>query len=179
MVANVDSTETMTERWLKARIEFESGQGNLKELAKRHNLSYFAILKRAERQQWRRIGLTVSSKVAKAIESKADLWVNQTVERGFRYRSDIDATRSQSGSDASGNALLEPADIRTLAQAESVIDSMARRSLGLAERVDITTNGESLGDSFISAISKLRADPSTPVLSSEDVSRVIDAPQID
>lgn len=166
--------------WLEIKTCYQNSEGTLHELAERFGVGKKAVEMRCYREGWKRemkeVCRMVKEKVAEQSASEATKWVQDSIRRAYRYRADIDASREQGGMAPDGRALMDSDVMLQYAGVELKMDEMARRSLGLSEKVEVT---QQLGDSFISAISKLRADPSTPVLSSEDVSRVIDAPQID
>lgn len=162
--------------WLEIKTCYQNGEGTLHELAERFQVGKKAVEARCYREGWKRemqeVCMMIKEKVAEKSASEATKWVSETIARSYRYRRDLDASRSQCGNDGQGNALIDSDVMRDYVSSENTIDVMCRRSLGLSEKVEVT---QQLGDSFISAISKLRADPSTPVLSSQDIDRVLEA----
>lgn len=167
--------------WDSVREDFELGKYvSLIELSQKYGVNYQVLRNKIHKQHWKDPLITKRNerlqKIEEFKETEAQKWVKETVSRSYRYRKDIDSARSQCGTDAAGNPLLEPSDLKDFSAVENTMDLMARRSLGLSEKVEVT---QQLGDSFISAISKLREDKNTPKLTSADIDRVLEAEIID
>lgn len=59
------------------------------------------------------------------------------------------------------------------------LEILGRHKGFLSNHLDVTTGEKSLGESFISAIAKMRADPNLPRLTSEDVDEILAAEIVD
>lgn len=169
--------------WLEIKTCYQNGEGTLHELAERFQVGKKAVEMRCYREGWKRemkeICRSVKENVVALATNEATRWVSETIKRSYRYRKDIDSARNQCGTDSSGNPLLEPSDLKDFSAVENTVDQMARRSLGLTDKVDLTTGGKDLGSSFISALEKIRADASRPKLTDTDLKNVLNAEIVD
>lgn len=127
-------------QWRKVKLEYQKGEGSLRQLGIKHNIPQSTITQRSAKDKWTASAARLQSKVEAIQENKviteATRWVDDTIKRSWKWRNNIDATLKQSPTDDKGNTLLEPSDIDTITKAEQRIDDMARKALMIP---DITT----------------------------------------
>lgn len=162
--------QTQETKWLACKMEYEESGGsiNLAQLAEKHGVKYHALRKRAQRELWKAKMSQLSQRIEEKILSKAESYLERKYSRVLKYEAMIDASQSQQSTTNEGIPLLDVDQISDYVLAESRLHDISTSCLRISDKHDVTNTVE-LGDSFISAISKLRSDPSTPVLSSEDV----------
>lgn len=165
-----------------ARIDYEAGDyKNLLELAKKHNLNYQALRDKIYREDWKSKVSTrnnaILQKVGETKEELAKEYLLSTFRRAKRYEKLIDASIEQQSTSNDGTPLLDVEAIEGYTRAEQRIHELAKSALRIpdAKQIDVTSQGQSLGDSFISAIEKLRASNDRPKLTDADLKQVLNA----
>lgn len=147
----------LSEEVVKAiRLEYLKGGKTIKELALLYNVNIKAVEQRAWREGWRianepqKLVERVESRLKKRQEM-LEKHEERMIERMSSYFPAIDASRSQCGD------LIEPSDLKSFVSTESTVDQVIRRSLGAQDKVDITSDGKSLGSDLVGAVQKLYA----------------------
>lgn len=177
-------SKTTKEVWEQVRIDYHLGNWkSLEELANRYTINPNTLRRKVINNEWNlereKLQSTLLTKVEVLKESEVEEWIKIVKERSKKDWEIIDSS-IDGMVDAAGG--IEPSDLRSYIQARKVLDDMARRALGLADpthAIDITSKGQSLGESLLSAISKLRESPDKPKLSEEDKQRILEAEIID
>lgn len=180
-----DPTPTLTREEL-LKVEYDYLTGNYKsiaELARKYKVKEVTLYARIKREQWdlKRESIVKESdkKIEKGVINEAELWLKRVKERSLKDWSIIDQSIDGLVQSTGG---VEPADLRNYIAARKLLDDMHRRALGLLDApqsLDITSKGQSLGESLLSAIAKLRQDQSVPKITSEEVDQIIEAEIID
>lgn len=181
-----NSQKYSVETWRKVKAEFQAGSYlSLKALAKKYGINPITLNTRMNREKWNEEQRSLQNKVEAVIERKvlkevdlASDYLAKSFERTKRYEKLVDASQEYFGSKtADGTALLDPDALDSYSKTESRIHEWAKSCLRIipVSQVDHTSNGESLGQSFISAIAKLRGNPESPKLSDQDLGRVLEA----
>lgn len=171
-------SKTSKEVWEKVRIEFEAGTyKSMRELAEKHNITLSSLKQKVYVNKWRQKQIALYAKVSQVIEQKAlslaerqSSYLERLSKRGEKYEQLIDASLSQIGD------LVDPDSIDSLTKSEIRIKELSCTGLRIPtlSGMDITSQGKSLGDSFVSAIAKLR-ESNGPKLTSQDLSKALDA----
>lgn len=182
------------ERLYQLECEYMAGDfKSVSELARKYGIKENTLCVRAKREGWEekrnQLLQKNSKKITEAIQNEANLWVNRVKERSLKDWKIIDKSIDELvgiQEDANGNVTLingaDPGAMRSYIQARKLLDDMARRCLGLQDApksLDLTSKGQSLGESLLSAISKIRANGGQSKISSEDVDRILEAEIID
>lgn len=170
--------------WEEARKEYEIGNyKTLKELAERCKVDYQCLRQRIYTERWKDALLTRNDKVLQSMqEVKEDLasqYLSRTFKRAEKYEKMIEASQAMQSTTNEGVPLLDVDAIVAYSKAELNIHALAKSALRISDKVDVTSGGQSIGDSFVTAIQKLREDANTPKLTSEQVTQVIEAEIID
>lgn len=153
--------------WLKARASYEAGEGTLFEIGQKFDIAFYSIQQKSAKQGWNlrkrktieRTIEKVSEKLANKMVTEAEAWINETKFRSKRIRSDIDKSRDQFATDQSGSVVMDMLNIKTMAQAEAIVDETARQSLGIADvpvGVDITSGGLSFQEMLLNSLAAAR-----------------------
>lgn len=168
----------------QVKYEYQAGTyKSVAELAERYGINQFSLHSRIKREKWdekkEQILAIAEKNIEKAVLSEANEWINRVKTRSLKDWQIIDSSIDGMVAAAGG---VEPSDLRSYIQARKVLDDMSRRALGLADpsqNVDITSKGQSIGESLISAIAKLRETEDRPRLTEEDKRRILEAEIID
>lgn len=179
-----NSPKFSKELWRRVRIDFHAGNyTSLRELAARHHMSHSRLRAKISQEKWNDSKSALEYKVEQAMEKKVVQEVDQatsylasTFKRALKLEKIVDASLSQASLTNEGIPLVDLDSIDTLTRSEARIHDMAKSALRIAplSQLDITSGGKNLGDSFASAIIKLR-DSSLPKLGEEDLKRVLEA----
>lgn len=180
-----NSQKTSREAWTKLKAQFHSGSyKSLNELAIHYGVNPKTLRSRMVREKWNDQQRALQSKVEQVIERKlvkevsaVDSYLASTFKRALKYERILDASMENLGSkDVNGTPLLDPDAIDSYTRSEGRIHELAKSALRLAPlcSLDVTSKGQSLGDSFASAIEKLRVS-SAPKLGDDDLKRVLEA----
>ena len=166
--------------WDKVKEDYELGKyKTLKELSERHGVSYQHLRNRIVDNGWKEALMERSNKIQREIEeTKVDLaseYLKNTFKRSLKYEKMIDRSQEMLSTSNDGTPLLDVDAIVAYSKAELNIHALAKSALRISDKVDVTTGGQSIGDSFVTAIQKLRESKDTPVLTSEQVTAVIEA----
>lgn len=173
----------------KCRFDYEMGNWkSLRELAERYSINPKTLQGRIVREKWE------ESRKAKlsALESKLDEtkevlvrnYLEGTFKRARRYEKLIDSAQKKLnlGVDDEGLPVIPPDTLNTYTLMEARIHELCRKTLGIADptqSVDVTSKGQSIGESLLSAIQKVRENPEKYQLSKEEEQRIIEAEIID
>ncbi len=171
------------EHWERVRVDFDTGNyKTISELACRHGMTRKDLDNRMYNERWndkREIKYKeVLGNVSKIKEDLASAYLKRAAKRFERYEKLIDVSQEQLGSrDAKGNPVLDPDSIGTYTMAEARVHEMMKSALRIPDvkNLDITSKGQSIGESIAGAIEKLRNDPNRPVHSLEDEQMLIEA----
>lgn len=182
----VNSPKNSRSTWVALKAEFNSGSYiSLELLAKKHGILPSTLRSRMVREKWNdqqralqhKVEQVIQERVLTLAEKQSD-YLFRLSKRGEKYERIIDASMETLGSkDANGTPLLDPEAIDQYTRSENRIMELNRVAYKIAplSQLDITSKGASLGDSFVSAIAKLRADSQAPKLNDSDVSKILDA----
>lgn len=178
-------------KWHVIKGAYQKGQGSCRALAERFNVSFAALRNRHAREKWTVSKKQFETKVIQSAEEKTLVAVEASVEELVLEQKAhiqrtialcnalyIDITRSR----AQLLPAIDPVALDALSRSLVRINSVARESLGIPDKptsIDLTSKNRSLGESFVSAIQKLRENPATPKLTSRDIDLVIEAGIID
>lgn len=177
-------SRTTKEVWDKIQLDYFAGNfRTLKELASKYDLPERSVRNKICHNSWNRLKeerqRALLSKVNEIKESEAEKYLKSTLKRVFRYEKIIDASLDNLGSKTSdGTPLLDPEAINDYTIAEQRIHALGKSALMIPDasrNVDITSKGQSLGESLVSAIAKVRESESGLKITSQDVDRIIEA----
>jgi hypothetical protein len=173
------------ETWEKLRLEYFAGTyKTLSELAEKYQVQENSLRSKISQQEWNKqkeeMQSALSNKVKEKLEMEAvdevKMWIEKVKKRTSADWNIIDRSLDNIGSEVDAEALLP------YIRARKLLDDMHRRALGLSEpsqSLDLTSKGQSLGDSLVSAIAKLRAQEDRPKLTDEDKQRILEAEIVD
>ena len=178
MVATIDRNV-----WDRVKLDYRAGNWKtLKDLSDKHGVNY-SLLRNRVYGQWKQELDAVTHKVMQKMdEVKVDLgkeYLVSSFKRAKRYEAIIDKSQEMLSTDNSGTPLLDVDAIVAYSKAELNIHALAKSALRISDKFDVTSNNQSIGDSFVTAIAKLREDKSTPVLTSSQIDQVLEAELID
>lgn len=171
----------------QCRYDYETGNfKSVYELAERYGINKNTLHQRVIREKWEELRLKKVKEIESKLEKKAlsvgEEYLLNTFKRAKRYEKIIDSSMENLGSkDAEGNPLLDPDAINTFTLAETRIHELAKSALRIPDirNLDVTSKGQSLGESLVSAIQKLRETDKTPPLTSADCDRILEAEIVD
>lgn len=156
------------------------------ELARTYGINEDTLHGRVIRENWEDLRQKkleeIKSKMEKKASSLGEEYLLNTFKRAKRYEKLIDSSMENLGSkDSEGNPLLDPDAINTYTLAETRIHELAKSALRIPDirNLDVTSKGQSIGESLVSALQKLRETDKTPPLTNEEVDRIIEAEIID
>lgn len=163
----------------KIKLDYIKGKGSVREIAESYgvaNGSTKTVLMRAFKEKWKKQReqylASVSEKGLKEAETEVDEWlrtVKSDSKQEWKYITESIRSLVESGQGVDSDTMVQ------YMRARKLIDDMHRRSLGLRDTVDVTSGGQSLSESIVSAIDKLRQDPSKIVdVTSEQVDMVLE-----
>jgi hypothetical protein len=181
-----NSQKYSKETWRNMRAEFEAGTYlSQKQLAKKYGVNFKTLTSRMVREKWNEKQRALQSKVEGIIEARvvkevdrATSYLEKLAKRAEKYEKMLDASAENlGGKTVDGTPLVDPEMLDTLSRSELRVLEMQRTALRIipVSQIDHTTGGKSLGESFVSAIAKLRGNPNTPKLGAEDLKRVLEA----
>lgn len=167
------SPRTSRAVWDKVRSEFECGTyESLKGLAEKYSITPVNLRTKIYREKWSLKRATVEHKIAQKVEEKvvseAEDYLSSLKSRVKRYQKMIDVSQEHSGSMTSeGIPLLDPETIDTYTKSEGRLQAMGAFAHRIPAQtvLDVTSKGES----FLSILQRLRADPKAITLSPADV----------
>lgn len=180
-----------TDQSVLDRCQFDYEIGNFKsisELARRYGIHEKTLHARIVREDWEKSRLErlskIESKIVKKTEDIALEYLSDTFIRTKRYQKLIDVSiQNRTKKDENGDPMLDPDDLNTYTLTEARLHEMAKSALRIpdAKAIDITSKGQSLGESFTSALAKLRKENAgkTHELTPEDVKRLSEADIVD
>ena len=184
------STRPKTDQAILDRCRFDYEIGNFKsvtELAERYGINHDTLHQRIIREDWEESRLNrlkkLESKMEKIAVNVGEEYLKNTFLRIKKYEKLIDVSiQNRTKKDEEGNPLLDPDDLNTYTLTEARIHEVAKSALRIpdAKAIDITSKGQSLGESFASALQKLReSGRNAPRLTNEDADRIADAEIVD
>lgn len=167
--------------WDQVRDDYD--QGNYKtlvELAERHGVKPKDVFNRVQRswkQELEERKAIVSRNVDALKEDLAKDYLSSTFKRAKRYEKLIDLSQEQlaAASGVEGLPILDPDALLAYSKVEATVHGIAKSALRISDKVDLTTGGQTIGDSFVTAIQKLREDANTPKLTSAQIDSVLEA----
>lgn len=159
---------------LQLRHTYELGQyTSLTDLASQFGIKVHALWARIKRQNWQdgRNKLVQKSDkiVEKLVETESKRWTDKVKERTEKDWNIIDRSIDNIGSE------VDPDTMLTSVRARKLLDDMHRRSLGMlepAQLLDIQSKGQSIGESLVSAIAKLRQEKSAVQVTMEQADQL-------
>lgn len=181
-------SKTTKEVWQQVRIDYDTGNWKtIRELGERYNINPRTLATKIYNDRWNieksEKEKELLNKVKQVKETEAEKYLKNTFKRVLRYETIIDASLDNLGSkDEKGTPLLDPEAINDYTIAEQRVHAIARSALRIPDapqNVDITSKGQSIGESLLSAISRFREDKSLPELTEEQVEQIIEAEIID
>lgn len=151
----------------KIKSDYILGKGSVREVCESYGVNQEseikAVKQRSYLEKWpeeRKSYLdSICSELLEEKKIEAIEWekeVSKTSKREWNYISHSVETLVQSGQGIDSDT------IAGYARARKTYDDMARRALGLIDpdkRLDITSNGQSIGESLVSALERLRDAP--------------------
>lgn len=146
------------------RFDYEIGNfKSVTELAERYGINHDTLHQRIIREDWEKSRLNRLAKLETKMEKIAvnigEEYLKNTFLRAKKYEKLIDVSiQNRTKKDSEGNPMLDPDDLNSYTLTESRIHDIAKSALRIpdAKAIDITTKGESLGESLVQAIAKLR-----------------------
>lgn len=165
----------------KCRYDYQIGNfKTIEELASRYGMNSVTLHGRMRREGWKeereRKLMEVEAKLCENALSEADSWL-KTIRETTKKDLKILSSRLNLNEEQIKN--LDYEELTALIRTKKVVDDMARRSLGLSDSIDVTSKGQSLGESLVSAIQRLREDPNRPKLSEDDKRAILEAEIVD
>lgn len=156
--------------------EFKS----IRELADQYSLNPKTLQSRIVRESWleqRESKLReIESKMVKRVVNVGEEYLLNTFKRAKRYESIIDKALDQACD------LVDPEQLNQLSLVEARTHALAKSALRIADvsSVDVTSKGQSLGESWVSAIQKLRdSEQSEPKLGEKELGKILEAEIVD
>lgn len=181
--------EAKTSQEVLEKVRYDYEVGNYKtitELANRYGINNKSLFARIDREDWEASKLERLRKTEKALVKKAvslgEEYLLNSYERAKKYEKLIDVSQKNLGSrDDEDNPILDPDAINTYTLAESRIHEIAKSSLRIPDirNLDVTSKGQSIGESLVSALQKLRETDKTPKLTDADCDRILEAEIVD
>lgn len=179
-----NSPKTSRSTWDSIKREFELGSYlSLQELSDKYKVNPVTLRTRMFREKWNQKQRTLQNKVELVIENKLLKEANEvksylasSFERAKRYEKIADASIAQAATNEEGIPLVDPSMLDEVTRSLLRLHELAKSSLRLPSvEMDIKSNGQSLGESFVQAIAKLRESKDAPRLNSSDLSKALDA----
>lgn len=176
------------DQWLKVQLDYKSGNyKSISELAERYSIKVDTLIKAVKRSGWKderdKTLLELSENVHKKTINEGEKYLKESFQRVKRYEKILDLSQDQLGSKSSdGTPLLDPEAIQDYVLTETRLHTWGKSCLMIPDAsrsIDLTSKGQSLGESFASALNKLREDKSIPKISSQDVDRILEAEIVD
>lgn len=172
-----NNPKTDVEVLLKVKCEYQAGSyKSVSELASRYGIPIKNLHSRIKREGWDIEKEELQRKVANSLEKKvireANSWENRVEERTLKDWQIIDRSIDNIGEE------IDPETLLPFIRGRKILDDMNRRSRGLSDpthSIDLTSKGQSLGESLVSAIQKARENPNPIKITSEEVQRIIEA----
>jgi len=166
--------------WDKVREDYELGNfKTLKELSERHSVGYSALRQRIYDEKWREKFRLRTDRVLQVIEekklSRVDSYLEKTFKRAEKYEKMIEASQSQASLTNEGIPQLDVDELLSYTKAELNIHALAKSALRISDKIDVTSGGQNIGESFVSAIQKLRGEQGAPQLTEKDLGAVMEA----
>lgn len=138
-------TSNKRPNWSKIKAAYQRGEGSCRELAIDFGVNQDTLSNRCKREKWRseitELKQKVAEKVVENLVDRATQWVEDTITRGQRARTIIDATIEQYATDDKGRPVIEMPDVSTMLHAEQKADDLTRRALGLKDEVEVNHKG--------------------------------------
>lgn len=184
--SEVSSNSPKTSQTVLDQCRYDYEIGNFKsvmELASRYGINGKSLHARIEREDWEKSRLEklrkIEKKLSEKAQSKAELWLEKMEESS---KKDLEILSSRLNLEPKELQKLNYEELTALIRTKKVVDDIARRALGIPEpktQVDVTSKGQSIGESLVQAIAKLRADPNRPQLTEEEKARILEAEIVD
>lgn len=174
------TSQTTKQVWLQVQLEYEQGTFNsVKELAEKYGIKPNTLNQRIFNQKWREKAAIIHQQVSneikedliKTFKTEADQWKSKVSKRMEKDWSLIDKSIDEIGEN------IGPDDIVGYLRGRKLVDDMKRRSLGLSDPsqgLDITSKGQSIGESIVGAVAKLR-NSGTAKLDDADFEKIMEA----
>lgn len=172
------------EQWSKLEIDYRTGNfKSIAELAQRYgikeNTLVVNIIRRGWKEEVEKASHELSLKVTKTVINEGELYLKRSIKRVERYEKIIDVSHENLGSkNSEGIPVLDPEAINDYTLAETRLHSWGKSCYMIPDAsrsLDITSKGQSLGESLVSALAKVRASGEPSRITSEDVTRIIEA----
>lgn len=169
-------TGPKTDKSTLALIQFDYVNGSfksIKELATRYGVHENTLFQRINRENWEELRLKKLKELEQRIGEKAqsigETYLKNVFARAKKYEQIIDASQSQLAANDCGVPLMDCEAINDYTLAEQRIHEMAKSALRIPSTVsmDVTSKGQSLGESLVSAIQKLRSENTATVITME------------
>jgi len=158
------------------QTDYINGQfKTIRELASRYGMHENTLLWRAKKENWEDLRLLkikeLQDRVGEKAQSIGETYLKNTFARMKRYEKLIDVSQDNLGArDTDGNPLLDPDAINSYTLSEQRINAIAMAALRIPaiSSTDVTSKGQSVGDSIVSALERLRSNGSKPVVITEE-----------
>lgn len=175
-----NSPRLLKSDWDKIRLRYETGNyRTLTELSEEFGTCFQALESRMRREQWKEKKADLQRKVTERLEEKAigkvEGYLSRLSLRAEKYEALLDQSAAQVGGP------IEPSDLDAYTRSELRVVEMHKVALRIAPpSIDIKSGGLSIGESIVTAIEKLRANPTLIVpITSADVDRVLECEIVD
>lgn len=136
---------------------------SIAELAVKYGINENTLNSRICREKWQQLRESkikqLEAKIEVKTQSLGEIYLENTIRRMKRYEKIIEVSQEQlSSKNEDGIPVLTPDDINTYTLSEQRINamSMSAHRIPVATSVDVTTKGQSIGESLVTAIAKLR-----------------------
>lgn len=169
--------EAKTSQEVLEQCKYDYVNSNFKsvyELARTYSINKDSLHGRINRENWE----DLRQKKLTELKRKSDkvgvnVWVDRVKARSEKDWEIIDRSIDNIGSE------VDPDTMLTSVKARKILDDMVRRAYGLSDSLDLKSGGQSLGESFASALQKLRETDKSPPLTSSDCDRILEAEIVD
>lgn len=178
-----NSPKTSKETWVKIEGCYMAGSFlSIRELGDRFGVHEKTLQSRILREDWKskreallsKVELKIEQKTLKAVD-KAQEYLSNSFLRAKKYEALIEASIAQNATNERGVAIVAPSDLDAYSRSELRIHELALSALRIPRTValDVTSKGLSVGESIVTAIEKLRANPTQIVdITAEEVARI-------
>lgn len=180
-----DGTPLLSKETLyEIECRYKSGDyKSVADLSRIYSIPYQALYAIIKRNEWDKQMEELREKAQRNIEKKVlsegEKYLKESFARVKRYEKMLDLSQDQLGAKSSdGTPLLDPEAIQDYVLTETRLHTWGKSCLMIPDAsrsVDITSKGQSLGESLVSAIQKARENPNPIKITSEEVQRIIEA----
>lgn len=164
----------------RCKIDYvNSNWKSITELSRRYNIKRSSLDTRIINEKWEDERQSNLVKLRKTFEQKkvniGEEYLKKTFLRAEKWTNLIDKSLEQSAE------LLEPDQLNQLSLVEARTHELAKSALRISDHktLDVTSKGQSIGESIFSALDKIRATDKTPELTEADCDRILECEIVD